>query len=132
MGVHRDTLIEWRKRFSDISDALKRGRENADYEVENELFESCKTRTVTVKKPFKLKTVKVDGKKRLEEERIEYAEEQVVVPANVTAQIFYLKNRQPDKWKDRPMESIAENQKDNMQTVEDDPITKSLKEEFKK
>lgn len=87
---------------------------------------------MTVKKPFKLKTVKVDGKKRLEEERIEYAEEQVVVPANVTAQIFYLKNRRPDKWKDRQLESIAENQKNDMQTVEDDPITKSLKEEFKK
>lgn len=72
--------------------------------MENELFESCKTRTVTVKKPFKLKTVKVDGKKRLEEERIEYAEEQVVVPANVTAQIFYLKNRRPEKWKDKPQE----------------------------
>lgn len=87
---------------------------------------------MTVKKPFKLKTVKVDGKKRLEEERIEYAEEQVVVPANVTAQIFYLKNRRPDKWKDRQVESISENQKNDMQTVEDDPITKSLKEEFKK
>lgn len=87
--------------------------------MENELFESCKTRTVTVKKPFKLKTVKVDGKKRLEEERIEYAEEQVVVPANVTAQIFYLKNRRPNKWKDRQVESIAENQKTDMQTLAD-------------
>jgi len=44
----------------------------------------------------------VDGKKRLEEERIEYAEEEVVIPGNVTAQIFYLKNRRPDKWKDKP------------------------------
>lgn len=132
MGIHRDTLNEWKKRFPVISDALKIGRENADYIVENELFESCKTRTVTVKKPIKLKKVMVDGKKRLEEERIEYAEEQVVVPANVTAQIFYLKNRRPDKWKDRPVESIADNQKTDMQTVEDDPITKSLKEEFKK
>lgn len=87
--------------------------------MENELFESCKTRTVTVKKPIKLKKVMVDGKKRLEEERIEYAEEQVVVPANVTAQIFYLKNRRPDKWKDRPVESIAENQKSDMQTLAD-------------
>lgn len=87
--------------------------------MENELFESCKTRTVTVKKPFKLKTVKVDGKKRLEEERIEYAEEQVVVPANVTAQIFYLKNRRPNKWKDRPVESIVENQKNDMQALAD-------------
>ena len=128
MGIHRDTLNEWKSRFSDISDSLKIGRENADYIVENELFESCKTRTVTVKKPIKLKKVMVDGKKRLEEERVEYVEEQVVVPANVTAQIFYLKKRRPDKWA-----VFDGGKKDEFdQTVEDDPITKSLKEEFKK
>lgn len=87
--------------------------------MENELFESCKTRTVTVKKPIKLKKVMVDGKKRLEEERIEYAEEQVVVPANVTAQIFYLKNRKPDKWKDKPQENTTETQNNDMQTLAD-------------
>lgn len=81
--------------------------------MENELFESCKTRTVTVKKPFKLKTVKVDGKKRLEEERIEYAEEQVVVPANVTAQIFYLKNRRPEKWAGVPEGTRVEEHDDD-------------------
>lgn len=119
MGCSVSTLCEWKNKFPEFSEALKRGKDVADYIVENELFESCKTRTVTVKKPFKLKTVKVDGKKRLEEERIEYAEEQVVVPANVTAQIFYLKNRRPNKWKDRPVESIAENQKNDMQALAD-------------
>ena len=87
--------------------------------MENELFESCKTRTVNVKKPIKLKKVMVDGKKRLEEERIEYAEEQVVVPANVTAQIFYLKNRKPDKWKDKPQENTTESQNNDVQTLAD-------------
>ena len=81
--------------------------------MENELFESCKTRTVTVKKPIKLKKVMVDGKKRLEEERIEYAEEQVVVPANVTAQIFWLKNRRPEKWAGVPEETRAEEHDDD-------------------
>lgn len=119
IGIHRDTLNEWKSLFPDISDALKVGRENADYIVENELFESCKTRTVTVKKPIKLKKVMVDGKKRLEEERIEYAEEQVVVPANVTAQIFYLKNRKADKWKDKPQENTTESQNNDMQTLAD-------------
>ena len=124
MGIHRDTLNEWKSRFPDISDSLKIGRENADYIVENELFESCKTRTVTVKKPIKLKKVMVDGKMRFEEERVEYVEEQVVVPANVTAQIFYLKKRRPDKWA-----VVDGGKKDEFdQTVEDDPITKSLKE----
>lgn len=74
---------------------------------------------MTVKKPIKLKKVMVDGKKRLEEERIEYAEEQVVVPANVTAQIFYLKNRKPDKWKDKPQENTTEAQNNDMQTLAD-------------
>uniref|UniRef100_UPI003FEDA935 hypothetical protein n=1 Tax=Faecalibacterium sp. TaxID=1971605 RepID=UPI003FEDA935 len=81
--------------------------------MENELFESCKTRTVTVKKPIKLKKVMVDGKKRLEEERIEYAEEQVVVPANVTAQIFWLKNRRPEKWAGVPEETRAKEHDDD-------------------
>lgn len=92
--------------------------------MENELFESCKTRTVIVKKPIKLKKVMVDGKKRLEEERIEYAEEQVVVPANVTAQIFYLKNRKPDKWKDKPQENTTEAQNNDM-TRKNGTLTKA-------
>lgn len=52
-------------------------------------------------------------------EVIEYAEEQVVVPANVTAQIFYLKNRKPDKWKDKPQENTTEAQNNDMQTLAD-------------
>ena len=68
---------------------------------------------MTVKKPIKLKKVMVDGKKRLEEERIEYADEQVVIPANVTAQIFYLKKRQPEKWGDAPKETNTEEHADD-------------------
>ena len=113
MGISVSTLCEWKNKFSELSEALKKGREVADYIVENELFESCKTRTVTVKKPIKLKKVMVDGKKRLEEERIEYAEEQVVVPASVTAQIFWLKNRRPEKWAGVPEETRAEEHDDD-------------------
>ena len=113
MGISVSTLCEWKNKFPELSEALKKGREVADYIVENELFESCKTRTVTVKKPIKLKKVMVDGKKRLEEERIEYAEEQVVVPANVTAQIFWLKNRRPEKWAGVPEETRAKEHDDD-------------------
>ena len=113
MGISVSTLCEWKNKFPELSEALKKGREVADYIVENELFESCKTRTVTVKKPIKLKKVMVDGKKRREEERIEYAEEQVVVPANVTAQIFWLKNRRPEKWAGVPEETRAKEHDDD-------------------
>ena len=113
MGISVSTLCEWKNKFPEFSEALKKGRKVADYIVENELFESCKTRTVTVKKPIKPKKVMVDGKKRPEEERVEYAEEQVVVPANVTAQIFWLKNRRPVKWAGVPEETRAEEHDDD-------------------
>lgn len=39
MGICRDTLIQWKKKYSDISDTLKRGKEVVDIQVEN----SCGT-----------------------------------------------------------------------------------------
>jgi hypothetical protein len=41
MGISRDTLNEWKKRYSDISDTLKKGKEVADRQVENALFEKA-------------------------------------------------------------------------------------------
>lgn len=102
IGCSESTLREWRNNHPAISAALKKGREVADIVIENALYKSAQTQIITVRKPIKVKTVKQDGRKKIEEERIEYAEEQVVVPANVTAQIFWLKNRRPDKWRDKP------------------------------
>lgn len=36
IGIHRDTLNEWKKKYSDISDTLKRGKEVVDLRVENQ------------------------------------------------------------------------------------------------
>ena len=67
IGISRKTLIDWKNRFRDICDTLKKGKEVVDYQVENALLESA-----------------LDG--------------------NTTAQIFWLKNRRPDKWRDRQKE----------------------------
>ena len=39
MGINRTTLYEWVKKFPDISNALKRGKEVIDVEVENKLYQ---------------------------------------------------------------------------------------------
>lgn len=119
IGCSVSTLCEWKNRFPEFSEALKKGRDVADFIVENEMFLSCQTRTVTVKKPVKLKKVMVDGKKRLEEERVEYVEEETVIPGNVTAQIFWLKNRRPNKWRDAPKET-------NLEEPDDDGLMEAL------
>ena len=35
IGISRSTLNEWKKKYSDISDTLKRGKEVVDIQVEN-------------------------------------------------------------------------------------------------
>lgn len=67
MGITAKTLYEWKNRYSEICEALKKGKEVVDYEVENALLQSAR-----------------DG--------------------NTTAQIFWLKNRRPDKWRDKQLE----------------------------
>lgn len=109
IGISRSTLFEWRKNNQDISNALKKGKEIVDIEVENALLKKALGYNVPIQKAFKIKEVIYqDGKRLKETERIEYAEEQVHVPADTTAQIFWLKNRKPDKWRDKVVDTENE------------------------
>ena len=95
IGISRDTLYSWKKKYPDFSDALKRGKEVVDIEVENALLKRAMgyeynevTKEMTYApngEPLGLAVTKVVTKR----ER-----------ADVTAQIFWLKNRRPDLWRD--------------------------------
>ena len=119
MGVSYSTLCEWKDhRFPEILEALKKGKAPVDIEVENALLKRANGYTVTVKKPIRVKTKRqLKDKGTIEEERIEYVEEEVYIAPDTTAQIFWLKNRRPDRWRDRPQ---------NVPTGEDDPLMKML------
>lgn len=118
MGVARSTLFEWRKNSQLISDALKKGKEVTDYEVENSMHRSAMGYNTKVLKHYKIKKIKYIDGQRHEEEELVPVEEEIHVPANVTAQIFWLKNRQPEKWKDRV--DVAEVQDYQIVEIEND------------
>lgn len=71
MGINAKTLWTWKNAYDPICNALKKGKEVVDYQVENALLASA-----------------LDG--------------------NTTAQIFWLKNRRPDRWRDKPIENKSE------------------------
>lgn len=64
IGIAMSTFCEWKNKHPEFSEALKRSKEAADYEVENALFKKAKM-------------------------------------GDVTAQIFWLKNRKPKQWRDK-------------------------------
>ena len=62
-----------------------------------------------LKKKMKLKDVVYNdnGKKIKETERLESYTEEMHIPADTTAQIYWLKNRKPKVWRDRVIEDEA-------------------------
>lgn len=74
-------------------------------EVEKSLYKACTGYTTQVVKHYKVKRVEYDevtGKKIREHEELVEAKDQVYVPANISAQKFYLVNRLPERWGAKP------------------------------
>ena len=101
MDIVTSTLYKWRNDHKEISEALKKSRDLADIEVENALFRKTQGYTVQLMKAFKVKRTEYgeNGKKIADIEEIVQAPDEVHIPADTTAQIFWLTNRKPDKWK---------------------------------
>ena len=101
IGIARSTLSLWKERFPDISDALKKGKEVVDIQVENALLRRALGYQVTETTRERVVPTDPDtglpGPARMEVTR-EVTRE--VLP-DTTAQIFWLKNRRPDRWRDK-------------------------------
>jgi transposase-like protein len=109
IGVNKSTFYEWRNKFPDFLDSLKKGKEIIDAEVENALLKNAlgywyeETRQT-------LETL--NGKTRTKTETVKkYA------PPNVTAEIFWLKNRKPADWRDRNKEETESADKPEIKVV---------------
>lgn len=96
-GCTRETLRQWRNTYPAISAALKRGAEVVDVEVENALLRRALGYQVT-ETTRELKPDPESGEERLTVTR----EVTKHVAPDTTAQIFWLKNRRPDRWRNRP------------------------------
>jgi len=99
VGITRSTLNEWKKKYPDISDTLKKNKEIVDFEIENALVKRAlgyRYKEITKEKVLNPLTSKY-------ELTITKEVEKEVLP-DTTAQIFWLKNRQSKKWREKPSE----------------------------
>lgn len=87
IGITAKTLYEWKKKYGAICEALKNGKEVVDRQVENALLKRAlgyEYEEITSEFGEEVKRVKKH-----------------VVP-DTTAQIFWLKNRKPENWRNKP------------------------------
>lgn len=107
MGINVRTLYLWKKKNVQIFQSLKVGKEVADIEVENALRKKAlgfreKEQTVSTRK-----TIEYENGKRIREvtEPV-LTEVEKYYPPDTTAQIFWLKNRKPEKWRDKQEQKV--------------------------
>ena len=87
--VTETTLNNWKLRYPIFLESLKRSKEELDAQVERSLYH----RAMGYSHPA-VKFMQVGGE-IVEKEYIEH------YPPDATSMIFWLKNRQPQKWRDR-------------------------------
>lgn len=119
IGISEQTLNAWKKKYPSFSESLKRGKEVVDRQVENALLKRAlgySYEEVTKQLCENAKTGKMEMK-------ITKVVTKEVMP-DTTAQIFWLKNRKPQQWRDKRVvdnsgDAKAERLIQNMQTITD-------------
>lgn len=111
IGINRATLYDWKKKYPNISDALKKGKEIVDIRVENALLKRALGYSYT------------EVMDETSEDGVKHRETVKFIPPDTTAQIFWLKNRRPDKWRDKPVEDTGPKNE-----AEEDGLSRSLRE----
>lgn len=99
MGIVTSTFYEWKKKYPKFSEVLKKNKEVVDYEVENALLKKALGYTITINE----QKVDKDG-------YVHNLQKDVHIPPDTTAQIFWLKNRRKQQWRDKvEYENTGEN-----------------------
>lgn len=119
MSITDSTFYEWKKKYPEISEALKEGKDTVDRQVENALLKSAlgyKYDEVTEERRDDMLVVtKVVHKE---------------VQPSTTAQIFWLKNRKRLEWRDRVENAItgADGGAVKVETLTESDVDKRIKE----
>ena len=86
IGIATSTFYEWKKKELEFSEALKKGKEVIDFEVENALLK---------------RALGYEYEEEIYENGILTKKVKKQVAPDTTAQIFWLKNRKKEQWREK-------------------------------
>ena len=115
LGISIQTFYTYKEKYLEFFESLKRGKEVVDREVENALLKRALGYNYLEETTEELPNETTKSKTVIKH-----------IPGDTTAQIFWLKNRKPDVWRDKTaIEHSGEIKGDN-------PFSNLTTEELKK
>lgn len=88
--VNESTITRWKQKYPEFRTSIKKGKVVADAQVVDSLYNRALG--------MEVEEVEVRGDGDDEIKRVT----KKCIPPDTTAQIFWLKNRQPELWRDKP------------------------------
>ncbi|WP_370580914.1 helix-turn-helix domain-containing protein [Snodgrassella alvi] len=88
--VNESTITRWKQKYPEFCTSIKKGKVVADAQVVDSLYNRALG--------MEVEEVEVRGDGDNEIKRVTKKH----IPPDTTAQIFWLKNRQPELWRDKP------------------------------
>ena len=111
MGISCSTYYAWQRQFPQISQAIKKGKAPVDAQVENALLKRALgysyTETTTDFELIDTGNVDEDGKPIMEKKIKNVRSVKKEVAPDVGAAAFWLKNRRPDRWREKREEQVT-------------------------
>jgi len=98
LEVEEATFNRWKRQFPEFRQSLKKGKDDADSKVAKSLFSRA------IGYEYEEKSVEKNGRKVL---KTTTTKKQMA--PDTTAQIFWLKNRQPELWRDKMVSEVTMN-----------------------
>jgi len=99
LGINPDTFYTWSKKFPKFKEAVEKGREASIGEVENAMYKEALGYWIEeVKQYIQEKPVAGSKDKTIKIKKVEKTKKWM--RPSLGAQVFILKNRCPDRWKE--------------------------------
>lgn len=100
LGIAYSTFRRYKSEHPELEEAMKFSKEHADLNVEASLYKKARGHITQVKKTFKCKETYYDQNgRKCEREILKEGIDEVYIPPDTQAEMFWLTNREPDKWK---------------------------------
>lgn len=117
-SVSEQTLNSWKKKFPQFLESLKKGKAVADANVASRLY----SRAIG----YDAKATKFATNEARITDKVEYIEH---YPPDTTAAIFWLKNRQPAKWRDKKEVENLVKLGDELESMSDEELAAIIRGE---